>query len=67
MDLNKSLNFLRNQDNVALRVGTDRFRSEKFTELFDNPNLSFAEASKRFGEVNKLLNESLQNFDQRRF
>lgn len=67
MDLGKSLTFLRNENDVALRVGVDRFRSDKFTELFDNPGLNAAEASKRFGNINKILNDSWESLDQRRF
>lgn len=67
MDLEKSITFLRNQNDVAVREGVNRFRSEKFTELFDDPNISFSEASKRFSEINKIINDSMENLDQRRF
>ena len=66
-DLQKSLTFLRNQDNVAIRVGTDNFRSDTFNRLMNDPSISFSEASQRMGNINKMLNDALESFDQRKF
>jgi hypothetical protein len=67
LDLNKSITFLRNEGDVAIREGTARFNGETFTRLMNDPNLSFGEASKRMANITKIMNDSLESFDQRKF
>lgn len=64
LDINKTLNYLRNESNVPLREGVARSNGEMFVRLMTDPKISSSEASGILAAASEIMYNSLRDYTQ---